>query len=106
MSQRAPCVALLLVAAVMLGACVVALLRRPVHQDAALGTAGITYRIDPNHVNADTLCLLPRIGPGIARRIIDDRDTNGPFEDTADMTRVKMVGDKTAAAIEPWVEFD
>ncbi|MEM6505570.1 MAG: helix-hairpin-helix domain-containing protein [Planctomycetota bacterium] len=97
---------MIILASVLLLVCFVTILRQPERTDELLGTSPITYRIDPNQADADTLCLLPRIGPGIAQRITDDRDAKGPFTSAADMTRVKMVGDKTAAAIEPWVEFD
>ncbi|MEM9346916.1 MAG: helix-hairpin-helix domain-containing protein [Planctomycetota bacterium] len=106
MDRTSQSVAVLLLAGVLLLVCFVNMLRQPERTDELLGTSPITYRIDPNQADADTLCLLPRIGPGIAQRITDDRDAKGPFTSAADMTRVKMVGDKTAAAIEPWVEFD
>jgi competence protein ComEA len=106
MNDRSPITALLLIAAVMLGVCVVAMLRLPAKQADVASTIKVTYLIDPNAADADTLCLLPRIGPGIAQRIISDRDANGPFQDAPDLARVSMVGEKTVAALEPWVRFE
>lgn len=105
MHDRSPTAALLLIAAVLLGVCVITMLRLPVKHSDIAGTLEITYRIDPNAADVDTLCLLPQIGPGIAQRIISDRRANGPFRDTPDMARVTMVGEKTVAAITPWVRF-
>ena len=105
MNHRTPSVALLLFAAAMLGACLIAMVRNPATQEELAGTINITYRINPNQADRDTLCLLPRIGPGIAQRIIDDRQANGPFTGVSDMARVSMVGDKTVAALRPWVSM-
>jgi hypothetical protein len=52
--------------------------------------------IDPNTADLDTLCLLPGIGPALARRIIAAR----PFETVQDLTRVRGV---SSAAIERWI---
>ena len=106
MNDRSPTVALLLITAVMLGVCVITSLRLPAKQTEVASTVEVTYRIDPNVADADKLCLLPRIGPGIAQRIISDRGANGPFQDAPDLARVSMVGEKTVAALEPWVRFD
>ena len=106
MNDRSPTVALLLIAAVMLGVCVIAMLRLPVKQSEVASTLEVTYRIDPNKADVDTLCLLPQIGPGIAQRIVSDRQANGPFREVPDLARVSMVGEKTVAAIQPWVRFE
>ncbi|MBX2853294.1 MAG: helix-hairpin-helix domain-containing protein, partial [Phycisphaeraceae bacterium] len=90
MNHRSSTAALLLVVAVMLTVCLVAMLRLPAKQVEVAGTREITYWIDPNAADLDTLCLLPRIGRGIAQRIITDRDANGPFRSAADMARVPM----------------
>ena len=106
MDDRAIAMATLLVAFAILLIVGTAGLRRPAELSQHTASEPITFRIDPNTADRDTLCLLPEIGPGIAQRIVDDRETNGPFRDAPEMARVPMVGDKTVAAIEPWVEFD
>jgi competence ComEA-like helix-hairpin-helix protein len=52
-------------------------------------------RININTATEKELQALPRIGPKIARRIVDDRTANGPFRDAADIMRVKGIGPKT-----------
>lgn len=106
MDNRLPSCALLLITAGMLFACVVGMVRLPERRASIQSTEPITYRIDPNQADAQTLCLLPRIGPGIAQRIIDNRESDGPFKDAADLTRVSMVGDKTVAALRPWIVIE
>jgi len=58
-------------------------------------------RIDLNTADAAQLCLLPEIGPAVARRIIDSRETQGLFARVADLRRVKGIGPATLAAVEP-----
>ena len=106
MSDRNQPTALLMIAVGLLMLCLVVFALRPVPQADLIGSELITYRIDPNRADAQTLCLLPRIGPGIAQRIIDDRETHGAFQSPVDLTRVSMVGDKTVAALRPWVTLE
>lgn len=49
-------------------------------------------RIDLNTATAGELVRLPRVGPALARRIVADRDANGPFRSLADLDRVAGVG--------------
>ena len=57
---------------------------------------GLTgYVININTADRDELCLLPRVGKGIARNIIDYRDTYGPFESTEQLMDVRFIGEKT-----------
>lgn len=50
-------------------------------------------RLDPNRAPAIELDRLPRIGPALARRIVEDREENGPFRSVDDLARVRGVGD-------------
>jgi len=81
-------------------------LSRPARYQTLAGSQAISYRIDINHADRDTLCLLPGVGPGIARRILEDLAINGPFEKPSDLERVKGIAAKTRQAIEPWVKFE
>jgi competence protein ComEA len=36
-------------------------------------------RVDVDRAGADELARLPRVGPKLARRIVEDRDAHGPF---------------------------
>jgi len=103
MTDRVSAVSLLIIGAAALFVCVLVMLDRPLRRVDHAASEPITFKIDPNTADADTLCLLPRIGPGIAQRIIDDRNANGPFDSADDMTRVSMIGEKTVEAFEPWI---
>lgn len=106
MNDRGRCIALLVLAGVMLLVCVGVMGERPARQADLAGTTPITYRINVNRADRDALTLLPGIAQGKAQRIIDTRQAHGPFQQVSDLTRVPMIGEKTAAALEPWVRFD
>ncbi|GIV57197.1 MAG: helix-hairpin-helix domain-containing protein [Bacteroidetes bacterium] len=67
-----------------------------------------TGRINLNTATAEELERLPRIGPAMAARIIAYREEHGPFARVADLTRVRGIGPKTLAQLEPllYVEDD
>jgi competence protein ComEA len=48
---------------------------------------------------------LPRIGPALAKRIIADRDSLGPFGSLEGFQRVKGVGPAMARTLAPYVTF-
>ncbi len=60
-------------------------------------------RIDLNTATAAELARLPRVGPGMARRIVADRDSKGPFQTLADLDRVPGVGPALLREVGPWV---
>ena len=91
---------------VMLVILLVVGMMRPTTHNKLAAIEPVVYRIDPNTADVDELSLLPGIGPGIARRIVDDRRANGRFDSAIEMQRVPYVGEKTAAAIDPWIEFE
>lgn len=62
--------------------------------------------MDPNRASAEELELLPSVGPSLARRIVAEREKNGPFRSPRDLLRVKGVGEKTLQKLEPWLRFD
>jgi competence protein ComEA len=49
-------------------------------------------RIDVDQASVEELTRLPRIGPGLANRIVDDRDAHGPFGSLATLDRVPGIG--------------
>ena len=51
-------------------------------------------KIDINLDSAVELQKLPGIGPAMAKRIIDYREANGPFERIEDLMEVKGIGEK------------
>ena len=69
----------------------------------ASGTASL--RIDVNTAPASELELLPRIGPTLSARIVEDRASRGPFRRVEDLDRGRGIGPKTVELLRPHVEF-
>lgn len=67
------------------------------------GVVAIAQVIDLNAADAATLSLLPRIGPTLAARIVDDRRANGPFASVDDVARVRGVGPRTVENMRKYV---
>ncbi len=55
--------------------------------------------LELNHADATALEALPRIGPSLARRIIEDREERGPFRTVEDLDRVRGIGPATIDAV-------
>jgi len=51
--------------------------------------------ININTANTEELVKLPRVGEKIAQRIIEFREKNGKFKKTAELMKVKGIGEKT-----------
>lgn len=62
-------------------------------------------RIDLDRASARQIERLPRIGPELARRIVQDRDSAGPFGSLEALDRVPGVGPALLRAIERSVAF-
>ena len=56
-------------------------------------------RININTATSQELQTLPRIGPALAQRIIEYRQTSGGFSTVDDLTSVKGIGEKTLEKI-------
>jgi competence protein ComEA len=61
--------------------------------------------VDVDVAPAAELERLPRIGPALARRIVADREANGPFGSLQALTRVRGIGPATARQLAPYVTF-
>ncbi|HEV8069330.1 MAG TPA: helix-hairpin-helix domain-containing protein [Planctomycetaceae bacterium] len=61
------------------------------------------FRIDANSATWVEWGQIEGIGDGLARRIVADREQNGPFRSVDDLTRVKGIGPKTLEHLRPWV---
>ena len=61
--------------------------------------------IDVDRASASELEALPRIGPALARRIVEDRELRGPFGSLDGFQRVRGVGPAMAAALSASVTF-
>ena len=76
------------------------------HRKAARASSSETAAIiDVNAATAEQLEALPRVGPALAKRIIDDRNANGPFGSLEDLQRVKGIGPAMAKVLAPRVTF-
>lgn len=58
-------------------------------------------RLDPNTAPADELARLPRVGEGVAARIVAHREARGPFRTLADLDSVSGVGPALLAQVAP-----
>jgi len=59
--------------------------------------------ISLNSANEASLDRLPGIGPTLARRIIEYRNTNGPFQSLDDLKKVQGIGTKLFGKISRWL---
>lgn len=59
--------------------------------------------IDLNEADAQTLELLPGIGPSKAKAIVEERNLNGPFQNVDELARTKGIGEKTVESLRPYV---
>jgi competence protein ComEA len=64
----------------------------PVVDAAPPAVAAPDGRIDLNSASAAELRLLPGIGPVGARRIVEERELNGPYRSVGDLVRVAGFG--------------
>ncbi|TWU05691.1 ComEA family DNA-binding protein [Stieleria varia] len=70
--------------------------QKPSGDDAAI------LLIDINAAPERQWALMPRVGPVLAKRIVEERQQNGPFESLEDLTRVHGIGEKTLEGIRPY----
>lgn len=59
--------------------------------------------VNVNTASVQELQLLPRVGPALAKRIVEFREKNGPFKSTQELMRVSGIGEKTFALLSPYV---
>lgn len=62
-------------------------------------------RIDLDAAPAEEIERLPRVGPALARRIVANRDSLGPFGSLSGLRRVKGMGPATIERLAPLVTF-
>jgi len=61
------------------------------------------YRIDINTAAESELVQLEGIGPTLAKRIVADRDRNGPFRTIDDLRGVRGIGPRKVQTIRKWL---
>lgn len=67
--------------------------------DSAPASAQAGGLVNLNSATIADLDSLPRIGPAIAQRIVDWRETNGRFTSVEDLLAVPGIGDKMLASL-------
>ncbi|MBN2399901.1 MAG: helix-hairpin-helix domain-containing protein [Candidatus Aminicenantes bacterium] len=65
-------------------------------------TAG-DKRVNINTANAGQLEKLPQVGPKMALRILEFRKSNGNFKRPQDLMKVKGIGEKIFAKLQPLI---
>lgn len=60
-------------------------------------------KMDINTASETELTDLPGIGPALAGRIVSYREENGPFEAPEGLLEVSGIGEKTLAALLPYI---
>jgi len=63
------------------------------------------FTVDVNLSPADSLELVPGIGPVLAGRIIAYRDSAGPYAQLDDLMHVEGIGRTTFEKIKPYLEI-
>ncbi len=61
-------------------------------------------RLDLNRASASDFTRLPRVGDALARRMVENRERDGPFRSVDDLARVSGVGPATVARLAPHLE--
>ncbi|MBQ6107998.1 MAG: helix-hairpin-helix domain-containing protein [Thermoguttaceae bacterium] len=75
----------------------------PVYESTAFDVRNQSYLVDINSANEHELRLLPGIGEVMARKIVAERDANGPFQSLEDIERVPGIGKKKRETLEPFL---
>jgi competence protein ComEA len=78
------------------------------HRDSVLALArplGPGERIDADRATAGELARLPRVGLALAKSIVADRETRGPFGALEELDRVPGIGPGLLAAVGPHLTF-
>lgn len=62
--------------------------------------------VNINEADSAQLSLLPRVGPALAKRIIDFREGFGPFRSPEDLMLVQGIGEKTFALMKDHIVIE
>lgn len=60
-------------------------------------------KVNINTASAAELQLLPRVGPAVAARIVEFRESQGAFKSIEELMRVRGVGEKTFDLLKPYL---
>jgi competence protein ComEA len=72
---------------------------------ASAGSSGASAKgvVNVNTATASQLQLLPRIGPAMAERIVEFRETNGPFRKVDELLAVRGIGSRSLELMRPYI---
>ena len=62
--------------------------------------------LDINQGTKDEFQVLPGIGPVLAGRIIEHRESKGPFDDIEDLKGVEGIGEKKLTQVRPYITIN
>lgn len=62
--------------------------------------------VNVNTASADELQYLPQVGPALAGRILEFRETNGPFKGVEELIAVRGIGETSLEKLKPFVTVD
>lgn len=68
--------------------------------------AGRSLRVNINSATAKELETLPRIGPTLARRIVEYRNKHGMFSQVEDLIKIKGIGRSTLRELQPRITLE
>ena len=63
-------------------------------------------KVNINTADKEILSSLPGVGPVIADRIIENREKNGPFKTSEEITKIKGIGEKTFQKIKDLITVE
>jgi competence protein ComEA len=64
----------------------------------------IPYVVDVNQADWPELVVLPGMGETLARRIVNYRETAGPFRSIAELEKINGIGPRTLARLRPYLK--
>lgn len=70
---------------------------------AAPALAGEGKAVNVNTASVAEFQLLPRIGPAVAARIVEQREKNGPFKSLDDLLLVRGIGEASYEQLKPYL---
>jgi comEA protein len=74
-----------------------------VTEQQPIAFAAIPSKININSDSIAELAKLPKIGPALAKRIIEYRKQNGNFKKSTEIKKVKGIGPKIYQQIQPYI---
>lgn len=72
-------------------------------ESAETAQSNVNGKLNINLATAKQLAMLPGIGEGLAQRIVDYRQENGPFISIKDLINVSGIGEKRLEAISEYI---